>query len=572
LFTPRSAHRGPAPFRPAAEHRRPSMRAIKSRPARRTGSVMITQAKNSLLGAAAGVSIMLGSFLTGVIVARSLGVSGAGAFAYAVWIVLTLAPIIDIGFSAAVSRYVPELRGRGELVESEKLARSLLRRLAASVLFAVLIIMMVACAVLLLRPQWVFQEGSSSAHSQSFLLLGLIVLCLVFQVFGSYAYSFLRGAQDFRQVAHLAVVSLIVKITGVGIGSVFFGLPGALAGYAAGQLVPSVAACRLMGKSGHPDRELTARVARYAKFAWAANVANALVWSRTELFFLERYWGYEAVAMFAVALAVSTLAGQGPALLTTGVLSVLSERRGRNELAALREAYETGTRVLAAIVFPVSFGMVAIMPVLLPLIYGNAFAPAVPATIALVIVASLSVPSAMATNLVQAFERSDFIFASAALGAVFAILAGFLLVPAFGLFGAVTARVAIHILMTGATVWFVTRRLGYRLPYDSLIRLMAAAITSAIAAAVCVSVIGGTLSLVVAVPAAVVVYMIALRVLRAASPDDLAQLTELARAIPPRWAAATIAMIDFLRPASQSLVRRVPSSSNVRESQRRRTW
>jgi O-antigen/teichoic acid export membrane protein len=532
---------------------------------------MITHAKNSLLGAAAGVSIMLGSFLTGVIVARSLGVSGAGAFAYAVWIVLTLVPIVDIGLSAAVSRYVPELRGRGEFVESEQLAGFLLRRLAVSLLFAILIIVMVACAVLLLRPQWVVQESSSPADSQSFPLLGLILLCLASQVFGSYAYSFLRGAQEFRQVAHLSVVSLVVKISGVGIGSVLFGLSGALAGYAAGQLVPAVAACRLIDKSRHPERELTARVARYAKFAWAANVANALVWSRTEVFFLERYWGYEPVAMFTVALAVSTLAGQGPALLTTGVLSLLSERRGRNELAAMREAYETGSRILAAIVFPVSFGMVAIMPVLLPLIYGNVFAPAVPAAIALVVVASLSVPSAMATNLVQAFERSDFIFASAALGVVFTVLAGFLLVPTLGLVGAVTARAAIHILMTGAGIWFVTRRLGYRLPYNSLIRLMAAAIASAIPAAACIWVVGGNLSLVVAVPLAIVVYMIALRVLRAVSPDDLALLTELARAVPPRWAAAAIAMIEFLRPASESLVRRAPSSSNIGESQRRRT-
>ena len=214
----------------------------------------------------------------------------------------------------------------------------------------------------------------------------------------------------------------------------------------------------------------------------------------------------------------------------------------------MREAYEIGTRFLAAIVFPACFGMAAIMPVLLPLIYGPAFSPAIPAAMVLVCVAALGVTTVIATNLVQALERNDFIFFSAAVGAVFVVLAGFVLVPAFGLSGAVATRAAIQILMVAAGTWFVSSHLGYRPPFGSLGRLLAAAVASALVAAACVSIVGGAASLLAAVPAALIVYVVGLRVLRALPPNDLALLIELARAFPPLWARPAIAIVEFLRP------------------------
>ena len=101
-------------------------------------------ARNSALGAVAGMSTSLSSFLCGIIVARALGVAGTGTVAYIIWIVVTLAPVVDIGMQASIGRYTPEFRGRGEHALAETLSGYLYRVLLCSVGVAVAIVALVA--------------------------------------------------------------------------------------------------------------------------------------------------------------------------------------------------------------------------------------------------------------------------------------------------------------------------------------------------------------------------------------------------------------------------------------------
>jgi len=506
--------------------------------------------KNSIIGAVAGGSIMLGTFVSAVIVARVLGVSGSGTVAYAVWMVLMIAAIVDIGMSPAIVRYGSELRGQQQEDTAERLAGRLVRVLAVPVLLAAGAILASVFLAGDFGGTWLPRTGKSG--ELEFEVLGtLVALYVVAQAFASYNYAYLRGKQDFNTLAKLTLASVALQVALVTVGSVAFGIVGALAGYAAGQILPALAACRLLRASGRLDERLRERVGRYARYAWAANVANAFVWSRIEVFFLERYWGSEAVAMFTVALVLTSLAAQGPLLLTTGVLSFLAEKHGRSDVDALKEAFETGTRLLAALTFPACLGMAAIMPVLLPLIYGKAFADAVPAAIILAGAATVGATSIVATNLVQAVERSDFIFFSSAFGALVAVLAGFLLVPIFGVIGAAVARATIQVTMVMIGLWFVARYLGYPLPLVSLGRLFLAAGVAASVAAASVLTVGGTLSLLIAVPGAVLTYVIALRLTCALPPSDLARLAEVAAALPRPMADFAGRVLQFMTPAGR---------------------
>jgi O-antigen/teichoic acid export membrane protein len=503
-------------------------------------------AHNSILGALAGSSITLGSFLSGVIVARALGVEGSGAVAYAVWLVLMIAPVIDIGMPSAAVRYVSEIRGRGRNDDAERLSGHLVRVLAVPVIIAICVI--IAIAFLSGRSQhaWLPRAGDPAGFFGFEAAGMLIAFYVAAQVFASYNYAYLRGVQDFDTVARFAAGSLALQLVCVAAGSTYFGIAGAVAGYMAGQILPAVATLRLLRRSGPLDRELQERVGRYSRYAWAANVANAFVWSRLEVFFLERYWGNEAVAMFTVGLALTALAAQGPMLLTTGLLSFLSEKHGRSEIEAMKEAFATSTRILAALAFPACLGMAAIMPVLLPLIYGKAFAPAVPAAILLACAAAISVTSIVATNLVQAVERSEFIFFSSVFGALLAVLAGFLLVPSFGVMGAAVSRTAIQATIVAVGLWFVARHLGYPPPLASLGRLLLAALIAASSAVVCVVAIDHPFSILIAIPTAMGIYITALRMTRALPASDLVHLAKLARALPTPLVDVACRILNFV--------------------------
>jgi O-antigen/teichoic acid export membrane protein len=503
-------------------------------------------ARNSALGAVAGMSTSLSSFLCGIIVARALGVTGTGTVAYIIWLVVTLAPIVDIGMPASIGRYTPEFRGRGEHALAEKLSGYLYRVLLCSVAVAIAVIALVASFPALTQMVGIQDAGISPIGGQR-ALLALMAIYVAMQVLGTFSYAYLRGSQAFGTVARFATLSLALQIACVTVGSLLGGVTGALAGYVTGQIMPGLASLRFIGRTGSIDGDLRQRIRRYASFAWAANVASAFVWSRIEIFFLARSWGPHSVGIFTVAMALSSFATQGPVMLTTGVLAHFSEQHGRGELDAMKEACATGTRLLALLIFPSCLGMVAIMPVLLPLLYGHAFGEAVPAGIILVSAAAITASTVISTNLLYAMERSDFIFATSLFGGVLAVLSGFFLVPAFGIMGAAAGRALIQLTMVAIGCWFVVRRLKCPLPFAALGRLLAASAASSLSAGLCVALIGGVISLVVAIPVAAAVYVVAIKYFRPLPAQDLVLLHGVAGMLPTamqRPARAVIAYVE----------------------------
>jgi O-antigen/teichoic acid export membrane protein len=135
--------------------------------------------------------------------------------------------------------------------------------------------------------------------------------------------------------------------------------------------------------------DIRVRASRYALYAWAGALSSAFVWSRAEVFFLNRSAGSAAVGLFSVGVTLANLASQGPMLLTAGLLPYFAQAFGKGALAEMREAYASATRVLAFLVFPACFGMAAVLPTLLPLLYGRPFAGALPAATILVIGAGI---------------------------------------------------------------------------------------------------------------------------------------------------------------------------------------
>jgi O-antigen/teichoic acid export membrane protein len=150
---------------------------------------------------------------------------------------------------------------------------------------------------------------------------------------------------------------------------------------------------------------------------WAASIVDAIVWSRAEIFFLQLFWGNESVGLFSIGLTVTNLAIQLPILITSGVLTRFAERFGRADIEGMHEAYASGTRLLAFVLFPAGLGAAAIMPVLLPAIFGSNFAAAVPSAMILVTIGCIGAASSVGANLVYALGRSHFIFRSGVLGA-----------------------------------------------------------------------------------------------------------------------------------------------------------
>lgn len=489
---------------------------------------MSSFARNSALSTITGLCTALGSFASTVVVARVIGAEGTGVVLYALWLVTMAVTFTDFGVHATLSRYLPELTARGD-AQAAQLASYLLGPYMA---VTVLVTGLFAFMGLAGESQ---DRITAMTWQKDPLIWALMGLLFLMQSMANFTMGYLRGMQRFETTALLTSTGLLVQLMAVVAGSYLFGVQGALGGYCAASLVPALLSVTVFRRKLTVDRALLARVVRFAGFAWAGALTLAFVWSRVEIFFLERSWGSEAVALFAVGLTFANLAAQGPMLLTGALLPFFSEGLGRNATAQVHDAFATGTRIIAFLLFPVCFGLAALIPVLLPLVYGPAFAGAVPAACVIVAAAAFGGAGSVGSHLIYANERSDFIFLSGTVGAALSIAAGLLVVPLYGVIGAAWARAGIHLVMVAYGFWFISNRLACPAPYGALVRIVVAAAGCAVVARLCLYVVPTALiGLPLAVTAAALTYIIGVRALRPLSDHDVARLQSLVRRLPKR--------------------------------------
>ena len=518
-------------------------------------------AKRSLLFTASGASLLLASFFSGIVIARLLGSEGSGSVVFALWLASVIAPMIGGGMWAAVGRTLPDLRGRGDAIQAFAMSGWLSRRLLAYVIIAVLGFF----AVVWISPGWVVRIAQSvtmGTESNGLVMLLLLPALVIAQVLSAFGNNYLRGEQEFDRLARRSGWSFVLQVIFVGLGAALWGIPGAIGGYILGQVPLALTTLGLIGRVGMIEPETVRRTIRYARFAGAAAVANSFVWSRIEIFFLDRYWGREEIAFFSIALMLSSMASQGPALLTGAFLPHFAEKSGSHDHAAMKTAFASGTSMIALLAMPACLGMAAIAPAVVPMLYGEEFRPAVPAAMIIAALSTVSVSTVIATHLVQALERSDFIFYTAILGAGLSIAGGFLLVPEFGLIGAAVSRSVVQVIMVAIGLWFVVARLGYPLPTRSLLSIFAASACCALAAWSVVVVLDAPFSVVAAIALAGVVYLICLRLFGAVDRENLERLTTIVRMFPKPLPGLGEAVLRFLgqrpKPSASVNVRMVP--------------
>jgi O-antigen/teichoic acid export membrane protein len=362
----------------------------------------------------------------------------------------------------------------------------------------------------------------------------------------------LAGRQRFDLLARLTFFSSLVLVVGQTAGARFFGVPGALMGTAAGALLPALYGLGLLrgsSRTGPVPAALGSRVWRYAANTWLAAMVSAIIWSRAEIFFLERYRGSGEVSSFAVGVALSSLASQGPLLLMGAFLPHFSQLRGAGERPAIAAAYASGTRLVALLLFPLSFGIAAVVPVLLPLVYGAGYSAAVPVATALLMLASLGFAN-IGSSLMYAYERSRFIAMAGVVGAVVSVGAWLLLVPAFGAEGAVLVRAALQVSMIALATWYIVRVLGFPFPMASLGRTLLAAMASALTMRLTITFSQTALGLLAAGTLGLASYLLAARWLRVVEEEDARRIQAMTGRLPGLLARPLGHVIAWLSPGA----------------------
>lgn len=463
--------------------------------------------------------------LTSIFIARHLGPDDFGTYSAIIWLVAMGVAMTNSGTASAVIKFVAELRGGGQ-EELIKPTIAYLRRAQRGFLFVVL----AAGAVLFGLAGGHFAPGFNHL-----LLYAFFVIAIALRAQYMLNIGVAKGFEDFRATAVIALVATPLNLAMVVFAwwldaevmallvvflvssLVFWGMSHSRTR----PLIPSAPAGVIL------PQELLRRLRRHMRLVAVTVTVGFLVASEVEVFFLNLYSDAAAAGQFKVAYQLAA----GAAMLVPGVIGALllpmmanALSRGR-DIAARR--FVASTSYLMLLAAPLAaFGAVFSGPIIV-LMYGQAYAPAIPVFAVCLAACALTTASQGGSSLLVSADRQGTILALVVACGVLKIALDVVLIRAWGLRGATVAYLAVAIVNAAAIFVLAIRSVGMSLEWWRLLRILAAAVISA---AMLVPLLGHWRplpTLLVAGSLMAAIYALLSLVLRCWSSGDIEHLTQL---------------------------------------------
>ena len=480
--------------------------------------------RNSVLNAAAGMALLVTGFISSVIVARLLGPEANGTIAFSLWLVTTGSLIAEMGSGVSLLRILPQLAARGY----DPAAR---RRFAAYLAWPVVVSTLLLTAAYTAYTHFFGDKQGFDATPEIVVLTGLL---FVIQSIGSFSKNYLIGEQSLGAFFRLSTTSAVLQLVTVAVGAWYWGVVGALAGYAAGQITLFLSTVSIL--RSRPDScGLSMREVASSSFVVIIEfVVTAIFLTRPEIVFLQHFRNAETVGYYAVAMSLANIALQLPIQLTGSLMPYYAEHieKGGNLPASIFEAV---MRNFAYLTLPMSFGLAAVAEPLVTSIYGPAFKDAGIIVAILSAGAPANVFLQLCTQYIFAVDKPGIRLNTAIMGAIAMVIGLLAVVPFYGGEGAAVIRNLVLVGMCIFIMRFVkldnpSGTIGY-----SLLRITVASLATGFAAYALTVFVPGLPGVVLGIGAGMAVYVPALRLAGAIDPADRAFLAGLDHRIPGRF-------------------------------------
>jgi len=401
--------------------------------------------KNASLSVVAGVGSAVGSLVAAAVVGRTLGVSGTASVAISLWIIFLVLTVADVGVTASLARFMPEVAREG----SPQLRTFVWDRF--KFLLTAIGLGLLLCGLILVFYWPDMLEKYARSRPEAYALSAVIALCCVVHMLFAFCYQYLRGLSDFRGIAVYSIVGTVVQIVGVLLGSLWFGVVGALAGYMLASVPMLWVLLRVRPTSTPADGQKRAAVRRYAWTAYAASLMSPLLWVRADLLIVDQLASARAVGLFAAASAFAALLLQACLMVCNALLPSILHASAEQPDSFARTCRAT-TRFGMFILLPVCFIGAALAPRVIAFIYGGEFRDAGASASLLAIAAAASAITLVLTGVLNAAHANLPLARSGGVGAVLTIVLGVVFVSRFGLVGAAVGRIGAQSVVAALTV------------------------------------------------------------------------------------------------------------------------
>ncbi|MBN1578836.1 MAG: flippase [Chitinispirillaceae bacterium] len=436
--------------------------------------------KNSFFASCTTVLSAVAGLVTSVVLARYLGAEEYGTYSYLLWIIGIVAIFANFGLPNTVIKYVAEYNAKSS--ESARTFYSAILKMEAllsiggSLIIAVWGVLktdalLMCIAALLLIPQSIGRIVSSTAH-------------------GLQLYEITTRARFLTTPLQVAVLWVLL-VSGRGVAEVLILMTAA---ETAQCIIIGAAIIKKLGrtreKRGH-GVVAWERVVRFSASVFVITLLDAVVWQKSEVFFLKQFSSITAVGFYSLSYGLTYMIMQIPATVTNVIFPVFSEAYGADAGDILRRGYYYSIKYLALMLLPSTTLCGIVAPQVITLLYGEQYLPAAPVLRILLVVSALATIHRPISTTLYSTENQNFITKITLLLAVINIALDCILIPDYGIIGAAAANGAAQLGSVILGLIFIHTRFSYPYPLAVVAKIAACCLLPSIPFALLSGIVAG---------------------------------------------------------------------------------
>jgi O-antigen/teichoic acid export membrane protein len=479
---------------------------------------------------------------TSIAVARYLGPEKLGEFTYINFFVATVTRTSGTGLAGATRKYMSEFLG----LNRPGTARAVYHLAWKYQLLGAILMTLIGLLS-------VYFWGARSYHWMSAILIVSIIP-------GVMSWVPAQANQAFEDVYEntLSALGYIVTYAVVIVLSLHNGWD--LIGIASAQLIGRTVEVTLRTIPLHLrlrkipldalDSTIKDRIRQFCLQAVGIQLLMSVVWDRSELVFLKYFCSLRQIAYYSVSFTLANNLLVIPRTFgsATGITLMVESAR---EPGRIESIVRNACRYLLLVVFPVHLGAAAIAAQALGFAYGVKYREAIP----VVIVASiLSIPRAfqeLAEVLLKAADRQKEILIWFSITGVLNVGLDYWLIPHHWAVGAAWGNGLAQTFGIVA-IWQQARRFySFKFPVESAVRLLIAGTGMAVIAYYVANALPRPYGLFCSIVAAVLSYIVLVKLTRGLLPSDRSRLTLMSERMPENVRKPFLWLVNFVTPAPE---------------------
>lgn len=456
------------------------------------------------------IAVVFGSLtrlISAIFIMRFLGPDLSGWFATLTWLIEILVQLFSFGMPNTLTHFLSQKMGKSSKVALKKI-------ITLGLLIGV--VLSIASAFFAYALALYFLSNDQA-------LIGLacmIAFMVATQLWVGLSQSILIGLHRFRTYSHIVIISSSVLLVGQIVGTIFWGLQGAMTGALISNIVSIVLILHAVAKIYPMSGKLilsksisTSGIVAYARDAWLAGLISGLIWGKVEIFILNRFSNANQVGYFAAGMLFYSLLAQAVNLISSTFNPHFSQLTSEQRNGRINSDYKYITVFMALIIFPISLGGTIMLPEIVRLSLGVAYIDGARAAQWLMLSGFLTFATA-GSAIIYGYGDAH-IIRNWSISASFLVIPIYiLLAPSYGAEGVACARFFIQSFFIILTFALLRKKYKIFVPVGDLASVLFASTVCAFSAYIVLNTIGGWLGIFLGILVGFSFYVYAIRTIR----------------------------------------------------------